>query len=219
MSAGCWEGVFIALSKVSHSDTSRGIAVFSFNTRRMSLRIQQYITQTNGPCTGLELITQIFVERLTQCANHFQPLVTYEYFSKNRALKQHQFYALMFRGQLHNHNKTGNARTVTQRRFRENTVAVEKKYLIFWVYVCSVRYAACNVHSPYCHLWPVRLYNIFLPYPKIAWFSKKKGILWCWNLDISGSRSETPGKFWNVVLEEDGKDQLDWSCEKWRCTT
>jgi len=20
-----------------------------------------------------------------------------------------------------------------------------------------------------------------------------------------------------VVLEKDGKDQLDWSCEKWRC--
>jgi hypothetical protein len=33
--------------------------------------------------------------------------------------------------------------------------------------------------------------------------------IWCWNLDASGSRSETPGKFWNVVLEEDGKDQLD----------
>ena len=41
--------------------------------------------------------------------------------------------------------------------------------------------------------------------------------IWCWNLDASGSRSETPcGKFWNVVLEKDGKDQLDWSCEKWR---
>jgi hypothetical protein len=41
--------------------------------------------------------------------------------------------------------------------------------------------------------------------------------IWCWNLDAAGSRSETPGKFWNVVLEEDGKGQLDWSCEKWRC--
>jgi hypothetical protein len=28
-------------------------------------------------------------------------------------------------------------------------------------------------------------------------------------LDASGSRSETPGKFCNVVLEETGKDQLD----------
>jgi len=42
--------------------------------------------------------------------------------------------------------------------------------------------------------------------------------IWCWNLDALGSRSETPGKFRNVVLEEDEKDQLDWSCEKWRST-
>jgi hypothetical protein len=40
--------------------------------------------------------------------------------------------------------------------------------------------------------------------------------IWCWNWDASGSRSETLGKFWNVVLEKDGEDQLDRSCEKWR---
>jgi len=40
--------------------------------------------------------------------------------------------------------------------------------------------------------------------------------IWCWDLDDWCSRSETPGKFWNVVLEKDGKDQLDRSCEKWR---
>jgi hypothetical protein len=33
-------------------------------------------------------------------------------------------------------------------------------------------------------------------------------------LDASGSRSETPGKFLNVVLEKYGKDQLDRSCER-----
>ena len=42
------------------------------------------------------------------------------------------------------------------------------------------------------------------------------GFVWCWNLDASGSRSEIPGKWWNVVLEKDGEDQLDRSCEKWR---
>ena len=42
------------------------------------------------------------------------------------------------------------------------------------------------------------------------------GFVMCWNLDASGSRSETHGKFWNVVMEKDGKDQLDRSCEKWR---
>jgi len=24
---------------------------------------------------------------------------------------------------------------------------------------------ACNVHAPYCHLWPVRLYSTFPPRP------------------------------------------------------
>jgi hypothetical protein len=33
-------------------------------------------------------------------------------------------------------------------------------------------------------------------------------------LDASGGRSETPGKFSNVVLEEDEKDQLDLSQKK-----
>ena len=32
--------------------------------------------------------------------------------------------------------------------------------------------------------------------------------------DGSGSRSEIPGKFGNVVLEKDGEDQLDRLCEK-----
>jgi hypothetical protein len=31
----------------------------------------------------------------------------------------------------------------------------------FWVYVCSLRYPACDAHAPYCHLWPARFYNIF----------------------------------------------------------
>jgi len=40
--------------------------------------------------------------------------------------------------------------------------------------------------------------------------------VWCWNLDPSESVSEVAGKFWNVGLEKDGEDQLDWLCEKWR---
>jgi len=41
------------------------------------------------------------------------------------------------------------------------------------------------------------------------------GSVGCWNLESPGNRSETPGKFWNVVLEKDGEAQLDRSCEKW----
>ena len=45
------------------------------------------------------------------------------------------------------------------------------------------------------------------------------GFVWCWNLDASGSRLEIPGKFWNVVVEKDGEDQLERSREKWRSIT
>jgi len=41
-----------------------------------------------------------------------------------------------------------------------------------------------------------------------------KCYIWSINLDASDNRSETPGRFFNVVLEKDGKDQLDRSCEK-----
>jgi hypothetical protein len=30
--------------------------------------------------------------------------------------------------------------------------------------VCSLSHPACNAHVPYCHLWPVWLYNIFPHY-------------------------------------------------------
>jgi len=51
---------------------------------------------------------------------------------------------------------------VTLGSFRITIVDVESyKYYILWVYVRRLRYPACNVHAPYCHLWPVRLYWIF----------------------------------------------------------
>jgi hypothetical protein len=46
----------------------------------------------------------------------------------------------------------------------------------------------------------------------------KYRFIWSWNLDTSESRSEISGKFWNVVLEKDGEDQLDRQCEKWSLT-
>jgi hypothetical protein len=42
---------------------------------------------------------------------------------------------------------------------------------------------------------------------------------WCWNVDTPESRSEIPGKFWNVVLEKNGEEQSDQSLEKWRSIT
>jgi len=37
----------------------------------------------------------------------------------------------------------------------------QPSYYVSWVCVCSLRYAACIARATYCHLWPVRLHNIF----------------------------------------------------------
>ena len=42
---------------------------------------------------------------------------------------------------------------------------------------------------------------------------------WWRNEETLENRSEVPGNVWNVVLEKDGKDHLDWSCNKWRSAT
>jgi hypothetical protein len=43
---------------------------------------------------------------------------------------------------------------------------------------CSLRYPACNAHTPYWHLWPVRLYSIFPRYLiKGKNFGKKEKML------------------------------------------
>jgi hypothetical protein len=44
---------------------------------------------------------------------------------------------------------------------------------IFW----SLSYPACNAHAPYCHLWPVRFYDIFPHYFLIGTIFEKKGLL------------------------------------------
>ena len=44
--------------------------------------------------------------------------------------------------------------------------------------ICSIIYAACNAHAPYCHLWPIRLYNIFPHYLTNGMiFERKKKLL------------------------------------------
>ena len=51
------------------------------------------------------------------------------------------------------------------RRVSASFVAVENKLVLRILNVCfSLRYSACNVHAPYCQLWPARLYSIFQHY-------------------------------------------------------
>jgi len=55
---------------------------------------------------------------------------------------------------------------VTLRGVRVTIVAVEMQLALHTlsVCVCSLTCPACNAREPYCHLWPVRLYNIFPHY-------------------------------------------------------
>ena len=43
--------------------------------------------------------------------------------------------------------------------------------------VCNLRYSAHNAHAPYCHLWPVRLYNIFPCYLINGTIFEKKKVI------------------------------------------
>jgi hypothetical protein len=52
---------------------------------------------------------------------------------------------------------------VTLRRFRATFVAAEKAVSIIYP-ECVFLTLACNARAPYCHLWPVRPYNIFPHY-------------------------------------------------------
>jgi len=47
------------------------------------------------------------------------------------------------------------------------------KYYIFWVCICNLTYPARKAHKPYCHLWPVRLYNNFSTLSNI-WYDFRK---------------------------------------------
>jgi len=52
---------------------------------------------------------------------------------------------------------------IPMRRVRATIVAVEKQWVLhnLIVCICSLRYPACNVHAPCCHLWPAPLCSIF----------------------------------------------------------
>ena len=53
-----------------------------------------------------------------------------------------------------------------------------KQQILRSMCVCSLRYPACNAHTPYCQLWPVRFYNIFPRYLiNGTIFEKKKKLL------------------------------------------
>jgi len=79
-------------------------------------------------------------------------------------------------GKLVKCNYTGNVRITQHRRaFVQPFLQCKiKKYYIFWVCICSLRYPACNARVPYCHLWPAPPHEIFTLYPINGPISKKR---------------------------------------------
>jgi hypothetical protein len=66
------------------------------------------------------------------------------------------------------------AYNLTLASIHETIVAVESNNCnIFWVCIYSLTHPKRNAHAPYCHLCPVRRYNIFLLY-LITWSLEKK---------------------------------------------
>ena len=64
---------------------------------------------------------------------------------------------------------------ITFRRVHVTIVAVGKQWVlhILSVCICSLRYPACNVHGPYCHLW---LHGIFPHYHIKDMIFEKKNV-------------------------------------------
>ena len=85
-----------------------------------------------------------------------------------KSIPQHVFMAWGWRSRLFRLFKNQDricSYNVTCRRVRATIVAVENQELLHVPnYVCSLRYPAWNAQTPYCHLWPARLYNIFPHY-------------------------------------------------------
>jgi len=72
-----------------------------------------------------------------------------------------------------------------------------------YVCVCSFRYLTCKAHAPFCHLWPVRLYNIFSHYLTNGTIFIKKVIEYKRRLTFSTTFPETPQILritkWNMI--------------------
>ena len=96
----------------------------------------------------------------------------------------------------------------------ENGKLETVKYLNYWIpwqQMTQDIHMKLNAKSP----WKKR--GLFSPAKLNSNF--EESYIWCWNLDTSETRKQIPEKFWNVVLEKDGEDQLDQSCEKCRSVT
>jgi len=106
---------------------------------------------------------------------------------------------------------------VTLRRVRVCVVVVVRAISITyseWC-VCSLRYAACNAHAPYCHLWCAPFSIIFPRCVKRHDFRKKKKGYWTQNVFFWFSLQLLSETF--VILRRTDRDMIKnvyWSSRK-----
>jgi len=75
---------------------------------------------------------------------------------------------------------------------------------MFCVCFCSFGYPACNAQAPYCHLWSVRLYNIFPHYLINSTIFEGKKRYWTQNVCSRVSLQLLPETFF--ILRRTGRD-------------
>jgi hypothetical protein len=100
---------------------------------------------------------------------------------------------------------------ITMSRVRSTIVVVKKT--IFWVFVCSLIYPACNAHLPYRHLWPLGIsgFTIFVYiFLYTARFVKNK-IYWIQNIYFDVLYSFFSETFILRVIERDMIRYVYWS--------
>jgi len=107
---------------------------------------------------------------------------------------------------------------------------------------CGLRYPACNGQSPYCHLWPTRLYSIFPHYVingttkttiteyKMFWFSLQLFFFWnvshskkSWGMIKNSYWSSCkipviPARLWrnSTDVRKTLKYQISWKSFQWK---
>jgi hypothetical protein len=81
-----------------------------------------------------------------------------------------------------------------------------KSYKVYIFWVCNLRYPACNEHTPYCQLWPLRLYNIFSHYHKLLNF---RGVGGGGFLDIKCILIFSTTFVWDIYLYRKNRARYD----------
>ena len=131
------------------------------------------------------------------CRTHFNSRSLQALNSSTRIVKYLHYFKCLQDGQ-HTYN-------VTLRHIHATTAEWEKqKYYIFWVYVCCLRYLACNDHASNGYMAPVKLHNI-VPHYLVNGTILSKISYWTQNVCFQFS----PTFVWNISHSRKNQTRYD----------